>query len=221
MSQRVLRVATISLWGLLLLARCNLVLANAPTNPCYYHIDAAYDCSMYYQLSNPFCFCPGQQTTRCKPVQQGYMKLHLTMENITHPWMDTAIRTLRLETSKKGRPNAPHHPSSPGSSQRDLDAPISKELGHPSLEGGCQVVRIGKRSPKQQWLRQRKEKAYKNRTKERPRTRVRTSDPLFFWVGPPSHLEDVFSFAFLIKLSCNQAVTLVHRFNFFAVARQN
>ena len=104
MSQRVLRVATISLWGLLLLARCNLVLANAPTNPCYYHIDAAYDCSMYYQFSNPFCFCPGQQTTRCKPVQQGYMKLHLTMENITHPWMDTAIRTLRLETSKKGGP---------------------------------------------------------------------------------------------------------------------
>ena len=129
-------MATISLWGLLLLARCNLVLANAPTNPCYYHIDAAYDCSMYYQFSNPFCFCPGQQTTRCKPVQQGYMKLHLTMENITHPWMDTAIRTLRLETSKKGRPNAPHHPSSAENSQKELDAPIRKELGLPSLEGG-------------------------------------------------------------------------------------
>ena len=28
------------------------------------------------------------------------------MENITHPYMDTAIRTLRLETSKRGRPNA-------------------------------------------------------------------------------------------------------------------
>ena len=136
MSQRVLRVATISLWGLLLLARCNLVLANAPTNPCYYHIDAAYDCSMYYQFSNPFCFCPGQQTTRCKPVQQGYMKLHLTMENITHPQIDTAIRTLRLETSKRGRPNTPRHPSSAGSSQKDLKAPIPKELGLPSLEGG-------------------------------------------------------------------------------------
>ena len=24
------------------------------------------------------------------------------MENITHPYMDTAIRTLRLETSKRG-----------------------------------------------------------------------------------------------------------------------
>jgi len=50
--------------------------------------------------------------------------------------MDTNVRTLRLETSKKGRPNAPHHPSSSGSSQRDLYAPIPKELGLPSLEGG-------------------------------------------------------------------------------------
>ena len=52
---RVLRVVTISLWGILLLARGNLELANAPANPCYHHIDAAYDCSMYYQLSNLFC----------------------------------------------------------------------------------------------------------------------------------------------------------------------
>ena len=50
--------------------------------------------------------------------------------------MDPTIRTLRPETSKRGRPNAPQHPSSSGSSQRDLDAPIPKELGLPSLEGG-------------------------------------------------------------------------------------
>ena len=50
--------------------------------------------------------------------------------------MDTAIRTLRLETSKRGRPNTPHHPRSAGSSQKDLDAPIPRELGLPSLEGG-------------------------------------------------------------------------------------
>ena len=93
MNWRVLGLATISLWGIVLLARCNLELANAPTNPCCHHIDAAFDCSMYYQLSNLFCLCPGQQTTTCKPVQQGYIKLHLTMENITHPWMDTSIRT--------------------------------------------------------------------------------------------------------------------------------
>ena len=58
------------------------------------------------------------------------------MENITHPSMDTAIRTLRPETSKKGRPNAPHHLSSAGSSQKDLDDPIPKDLSLPSLEGG-------------------------------------------------------------------------------------
>ena len=50
--------------------------------------------------------------------------------------MDADIRTLRREINKKGRPNAPHHPSSAGSSQRDLDIPIPKESGLPSLEGG-------------------------------------------------------------------------------------
>ena len=50
--------------------------------------------------------------------------------------MDNAIRTLRPETSKTGRPNASHHPSSAGCSQRDLHAPIPKELGLPSLEKG-------------------------------------------------------------------------------------
>ena len=40
-----------------------LELANTPTNPCYHYIDAAYDCSVYYQLSNPFCLYPGQQAT--------------------------------------------------------------------------------------------------------------------------------------------------------------
>ena len=50
--------------------------------------------------------------------------------------MDTTIKTLRLETSKRGRPNAPSHPNSAGSSQKDLNAPIPKELGLPSLEGG-------------------------------------------------------------------------------------
>ena len=57
-------MATISLWGIFLLARGDLELANAPTNPCYHHIDVAYDCSMHYQLFNPFCLCPGQQATK-------------------------------------------------------------------------------------------------------------------------------------------------------------
>ena len=35
----------------------------------------------------------------------------------------------------------------------------------------------------------------------------------FFWVVPPSHLKGVFSFACQIKLSCNQAVTLVCHLN--------
>ena len=70
------------------------------------------------------------------PVQQGYIKLQPNTENITHSQMDTTIRTLRLETSKRGRPSAPHHPSSAGSSQKDLSISITKESGLPSLEGG-------------------------------------------------------------------------------------
>ena len=34
---------------------------------------------------------------------------------------------LRIETSKRGRPNTPHHPSSAGSSQKDLDSCREKE----------------------------------------------------------------------------------------------
>ena len=49
--------------------------------------------------------------------------------------MDTTIKTIRPEPSKRGRLNAPRHPSLAGGSQKDLDAPIPKELVLPSLEG--------------------------------------------------------------------------------------
>ena len=54
--------------------------------------------------------------------------------------MDTAIRTLRPETGKRGRPKVPCHPSSAGSSQKDLDTPIPKELGLPSRGGTLMSV---------------------------------------------------------------------------------
>ena len=73
--------------------------------------------------------------------------------------MDTAIRTLRLETSKRGRPNTPRNPSSAGSSQKDLDAPIPKVMGLPSLEGGMLGGRIGKKSPKWRWLKDKEGKS--------------------------------------------------------------
>ena len=69
------------------------------------------------------------------PVQQGYIKLQPTTENITLPYMDTTIRTLRLETSRRGRPNAPHSPSSPGSSQKDLSIPFPKNWASYLLSG--------------------------------------------------------------------------------------
>ena len=106
----------------------NLELGNAPTNP-YHHIDASYDCPMYYQLSNPFCVYPGQQATTCSASST------TAKHGKHHSPLDSAIRTLRPETNKRGRPNAPHHPGSAGSSQRDPSAPTPKELGLPSLEG--------------------------------------------------------------------------------------
>ena len=106
------------------------------------------------------------------PVQQRYIQLHPTTESITHPQMDTTIRTLRLETSKRGGPNAPHHPSSAGSSQRDLDAPNPKEMGLPSLKGGILDSQNRKKESKmaltqqQQQQRQRKEKPAKMEQKK-------------------------------------------------------
>ena len=67
MSWRVLLVATISLWGILLVMG-NLELANAPANHCYHHIDAAYDCSMYYQLSNHFVSAQVNRFQHAMPV---------------------------------------------------------------------------------------------------------------------------------------------------------
>ena len=50
--------------------------------------------------------------------------------------MDTVVRTLRLEISKRGKPNDPCNPGPGGSSQRDFDTPTTNELGLPSLAGG-------------------------------------------------------------------------------------
>ena len=166
MSWRVIRVATVSLWGILL-GRDDLELPNDPTNPCYHHIDAAYDYSMYYQLSNPFCLFPGQQATTCSASSTGIYKTTPDHRKYHSLQMDTTIRTLRFETSKRGRPNAPHHPSSAGSIQRDLDVPSPKELGLPSLEGGMLGSQNRKKESKMVVAkRQRKEKPAKMKQKK-------------------------------------------------------
>ena len=95
------------------------------------------------------------------PIQQGCIKLYLTMGNITHPQMDTAIRTLRLETSKRGRPNAPRCPSLAGSSQKDLNTPIPKELGISTLEGGMLGSQNRKKGSKMVVAKRQREKPIK------------------------------------------------------------
>ena len=76
-----------------------------------------------------------------------------------------------------GEANAPRHPSSAGSIQKDLDAPVPKKLVLPSLEGGMLGSYNRKKESKMVVAkRQRKGKAPENGTKENPQTRVRTSD---------------------------------------------
>ena len=112
----------------------NLKLTNVPTSPCYAILMIlmiipctvnCLTCSVSAQVN---------QLQHAVPVQQRYKTT--ADHRKYHTPLDTAIRTLRIETSKRGRPNTPHHPSSTGSSQKDLDAPIPKELGLPSLGGG-------------------------------------------------------------------------------------
>ena len=112
----------------------NLELANALTSLCHYHMLLMISPC----ITNCLTFFVCAQINKLQhavPVQQGYIKLELTTEKTTHPLMDTTIRILGLETSKRGGPMALRHPNSAGSSQRDLDVPIPKELGLPSLEG--------------------------------------------------------------------------------------
>ena len=104
----------------------NLELANAPTSPCYTILMLLMVAPCVINCLTHSVSGQVNKLQHAVPVQPGYIKLQPTTENITHPQMDTAIRTLRPETSQRGRPNAPHHPSSAGSSQRDLDAPIPK-----------------------------------------------------------------------------------------------
>ena len=112
----------------------NLELANAPTSPRYaiLMMPMIIPCTMNCLT----CFVSAQvnQLQHAVPVQQRY-KTTADHEKYHTP-LDTTIRTLKIETSKRGRPNTPRRPSSAGSSQKDLDAPIPKELGLPSLEGG-------------------------------------------------------------------------------------
>ena len=67
--------------------------------------------------------------------------------------MDTAIRTLRLETSKRGGGPMPLTIPAQQEVARETSTPLLPEnwASH-LLRGGGEVVRIGKRSPKWWWL---------------------------------------------------------------------
>ena len=119
MSWRVLSVATISLWAILLVMEVWswLILLLVPVITILILlviIPCIINCLTHFVSAQV------NKLQHAVPVQQGYIKLHLATENISHPEMDTTIRTLRLDTSKRGRPNAPRHPRLAARSQETL-----------------------------------------------------------------------------------------------------
>ena len=52
--------------------------------PVITHIDAAYDCSMFMNCLTHFVSAQVINLQHAMPVQQGYVKLHPTTDNITH-----------------------------------------------------------------------------------------------------------------------------------------
>ena len=154
----------------------NLKLTNVPTSPyailmMLMIIPCTVNCLT--------CFVSAQvnQLQHAVPVQQRYKTT--ADHGKHHTPLDTAIRTLRIETSKRGRPNTPHCPSSAGSSQKDLDAPIPKELGLPSLEGGMLGSQNREKESKMAVAKR------QGRSKEGPRTRVKTSGRTTRTNSPP------------------------------------
>ena len=85
MSWRVLGVATTSLWRICLPAMKNFELANAPTSPCYGILMMCMIAPCIIICLTPFVSTQVNKLQLAVPVQQGYMKLQPTMENITHP----------------------------------------------------------------------------------------------------------------------------------------
>ena len=85
MSWRVLGVATVCLWGILLLMRGDLELANAPTNPVITILMLLMIASCIINCLTHFVAAQVNKLQHAVPIQQGYTKLRLTMENITHP----------------------------------------------------------------------------------------------------------------------------------------
>ena len=85
MNRRVLKVATISPWGSLLLARGDLELANAPPNPVITILMMLMIAPCTINCLTCFVSAQVNKLEHAVPVQQGYTKLYPTTENITHP----------------------------------------------------------------------------------------------------------------------------------------
>ena len=71
--------------GILLLVREDLELANIPTNPCYHHLMLLMIAPCINNCLTHFISAQVNKLQHGVPVQQGCIKLHLTMGNITHP----------------------------------------------------------------------------------------------------------------------------------------
>ena len=100
------------------------------------------------------------------PVQQGYIKLQLNTENITHSQKDTVIRTLRLETVKRGGPVALIVPLQQEVARENSMPLLPKNWASHLLRWESQVVRIQKRGPEQWWLKDKEGKSPQKQNKQ-------------------------------------------------------
>ena len=71
--------------GILLLVREDLELASIPTNPCYHHLMLLMIAPCIINCLTHFICAQVNKLQHVVSVQQGCIKPHPTMGNLTHP----------------------------------------------------------------------------------------------------------------------------------------
>ena len=141
MNWRVFWVATISLWVILLVRQGILswlmpllvlvitILMLLMIVPCIINCLTHFVSAQVNKLQHVMS------------VQQGHIKLQMTTENITHPQMDSTIRTLMLDSSKGGGQSPVTVPVQQEVAIKTLTPLFPKNWAFYLLRGECQVVR--------------------------------------------------------------------------------
>ena len=151
MSQGVLWVAIIFLWVILLVMGIwswlmpLLILVITI-------IDASYGCSIYYQLSSPVCLCPGQQATTCSASSTRIYKTTANHGKYHSPLDVHSYKNSQARDQQEGEAQWPSPSQFSRKQPENLTPLFPKIWPFHLLKEEYLVVRIGKRSPKWWWL---------------------------------------------------------------------